>query len=67
MARGEKFTNKAGIVRSHLGRQGGRAGSTREIRWLLAQGRGTVKHGQGLRARREHTVHKLKREMGAAR
>jgi hypothetical protein len=46
---------------------GGEAGSARAGQAAPGSRQVHRQHGQGLRARREHAIHKLKREMGAAR
>ena len=62
IARGEKFTSKAGIVRRKLGRPGAEADKMERARQELARGTGIGKTAR-LVGLGTGTVHRLKREM----
>jgi DNA invertase Pin-like site-specific DNA recombinase len=64
IARGEKFTSKAGIVRRNLGRPGAEPDKMERARQELAKGVGIGKVAR-LTGLGTGTVHKLKREMAA--
>jgi DNA invertase Pin-like site-specific DNA recombinase len=65
LVRGEKFTSKAGVVRSRLGRPGAAPEDVEEAKRRLRAGDGILRVAKeiGLGV---GTVHKLKREMAAA-
>jgi len=62
IARGEKFTSKAGIVRRNLGRPGAEPDKVERARQELARGTGIGKTAR-LTGLGTGTVHRLKREM----
>jgi DNA invertase Pin-like site-specific DNA recombinase len=62
IARGEKFTSKAGIVRRNLGRPGAEPEKVKRAREELARGTGIGKTAR-LTGLGTGTVHRLKREI----
>jgi DNA invertase Pin-like site-specific DNA recombinase len=62
IARGEKFTSKAGIVRRNLGRPGAESEKVKRAREELARGTGIGKTAR-LTGLGTGAVHRLKREM----
>jgi DNA invertase Pin-like site-specific DNA recombinase len=64
IARGEKFTSKAGIVRSRLGRPGAEPEEVEEAKRRLKKGDGILRVAKEL-GLGTGTVHRLKKEMAA--
>jgi DNA invertase Pin-like site-specific DNA recombinase len=64
VARGERFTTKAGIVRSRLGRPGAAPADVEEAKRRLKRGEGILRVAKEL-GLGTGTVHRLKREMTA--
>jgi DNA invertase Pin-like site-specific DNA recombinase len=64
VARGEKFTSKAGVVRSRLGRPGAAPEDVEEAKRRLKKGEGILRVAKEL-GLGTGTVHRLKREMTA--